>query len=301
MENFKRIFNTGALNFWRNGWLSTATVGVMVLTLLMVVMLIFILIFTYNLAGELQNKVDISAYFKPDTKESSILRVKEDLESLAQVKSVGYVSQDDALYNFKEKHKNDPVSLQALAELEGNPFEASLSVSSKDIKDYQFINDYIYGHYQDILDNVNYPENQNVINKISSFIMGIRIAGLTMTIILALIALLVSFNTIRLVIYTSREEIRIMRLVGATNWFVRGPFLVNGFLQGVIASFFAFVISWPIIYYFSPKIKIFMPSMDFNYYFTSHLFLIYLILLFVGVGIAVLGSALAIRRYLKEY
>lgn len=300
MENFKRIFNAGALNFWRNGWLSTAMVSVMVLTLLMVMMLIFILIFTFNLSGELQNKVDISAYFKPDTKESSILRIKEDLEGLTQVKSVSYISQDDALYNFKEKHKNDPVSLQALAELEGNPFEASLSVSAKDIKNYQAINDYIYAHYQDILDNVNYPENQNVINKISSFIMGIRIAGLTMTIVLALIALLVSFNTIRLVIYTSREEIRIMRLVGATNWFVRGPFLVNGFLQGVISSFFAFVISWPIIYYFSPKIKIFMPSMDFNYYFTSHLFIVYLILLFTGVGIGALGSALAIRRYLKE-
>jgi cell division transport system permease protein len=301
MENFKRIFNAGAVNFWRNGWLSTATVGVMVLALLMVMLLIFILIFTYNLSSELQNKVDISAYFKPDTKESSILRAKEDLEGLAQVKSVSYVSQDDALYNFKEKHKNDPVSLQALAELENNPFEASLNVSSKDIKDYQFINDYIYGHYQDILDNVNYPENQSVINKISSFITGIRIAGFVITIVLALIALLVSFNTIRLVIYTSREEISIMRLVGATNWFVRGPFLVNGFLQGIIASFFALLISWPIIYYFSPKIKIFMPSTDFNYYFTSHLFIVYLILLFTGIGIGVLGSALAIRRYLKEY
>lgn len=300
MGNLKRIFGAGFIHFWRNGWLSLATVSIFVLTLIMVVIMLFIALFTHTLSAELESKIGISAYFQPDTAESQILQIKDDLSALPQVQSVNYISQDQALQNFKDRHANDPVSLQALAELQTNPFEASLNIRAQNPNQYQSISDYLNNHYSSVLDKVDYAENQDVISRISGFIVGLRFLGIVLTAILALIALLISFNTIRLVIYNSREEIRIMSLVGATNWFVRGPFLVNGGLQGLVASVVAFFISWPLIYYFSPKLQLFLPDLNIHAYFLNHMWWVYGTLFVFGVGIGVLGSLLAIRRYLRE-
>jgi cell division transport system permease protein len=298
--SFKRIIKWGLTNFWRNGWLSTATVSIMVLTLLVITVLLMVNVLANAVLGSLENKIDISVYFKLQTPEEKILQVKSELEKLVEVETINYVSQEEALISFKEKHKDNPILLQSLGELEVNPLEASLNIKAKQANQYASINQFLEGvYYQDVIDKVNYMQNKDIIQKLSKIILDVKTGGLGLTLLLALIVFLVTFNAIRLAIYSSREEISVMRLVGASNWFIRGPFLVEGVLYGIIATLITLAILYPIFYFLSPKISGFLPIGDIFVYFQANLLSFFLLLLVVGVVLGGSSSFIAVRKYLK--
>lgn len=300
ITTFKRIILAGVLNFWRNGWLSTATISVMMLALSMVLGLMLFSVLTEALVGNLENKIDVSVYFKPDIAEEEVLKVKNDLLALSEVKNVAYVSREEALMRFKEKHKDDPVVLQALEEIDENPLEASLNVKAKDPENFPVVVSFLEGEqYKDLINKVNYYENKETITRLTSIVSAIRKGGAAASFILALIALLVAFNTIRIAIYTLRDEISIMKLVGATNWFVRGPFLIAGALYGAVASIVTMLVFYPFIFLLSPVLKRFFPGADLLAYFTQNFFTLWLILLVTGIVLGVIGSIIAIRKHLK--
>ena len=124
-----------------------------------------------------------------------------------------------------------------------------------------------------------------------------RQVGILAAVFLTLVAVLVSFNTILLGIYSNRDEIGIMRLVGASNLYVRGPFIVMGIIYGVITGLLS--ITAPVIFLSSPYVELFVPETDLAGYFTGNLFVLLLYQLAFGIGIGVLSSFIAIRRYLK--
>jgi len=298
--NFKRTIKSGLKSFWRNGWLSTATVSVMVLTLIVISTLLMLNIVASAILNNLQQKIDVSVYFKLEAEEEDILVVKSQLEKLAEVERVDYISREEALNRFKEKHKDNPYLIQGLQELGENPLEASLNIKAQEASQYEAINNFLEGiSYSNIIDKVDYRQNKEVIDRLASIIANVKMVGLSLSGLLVLIVILVTFNAIRLAIYSSRDEIKIMRLVGASSWFIRGPFVVEGVLYGVISSLIALGILYPVFYFVSPKISGFLPIEDFFTYFQANFLALLLLLLGVGIVLGVLSSLFAIRKYLR--
>jgi cell division transport system permease protein len=222
-----RIFHFGFKNFWRNGWLSTATVAIMTLASIGFLGLIMFGVITRSAANAIQSKIDISVYFNTNTSEDEILNIQQSLEGLSQVASVNYISQDQALATFQQNHASDPTVSQAINQLDTNPLEASLNITAKNPSEYGAINDYLSSpDLSQYIDTISYAQNQDVINRLAAIVRDVNIGGWIVTVFLALVAGLVMFNTIRLAIYSNREEIGVMRVVGASNSLVRGPFVV---------------------------------------------------------------------------
>jgi cell division transport system permease protein len=128
----------------------------------------------------------------------------------------------------------------------------------------------------------------------------VEVGGAVIMIVFALLAGLVVFNTIRLAIYANREEIGVMRVVGASNALVRGPFVVEGVLCGAIAAVLALIVSAPVLFAVDPYLNIFIPGMNLFQYFLSHFVLLFVYILLFGVVLGAVSSFVAVRRYLKN-
>lgn len=297
---FKRIIKSGLKNFYRNGWLSTATISVMVLTLVVISALLMLNVIASAVLTNLQEKIDVSVYFKLEAIEEDILVIKSQLEKLTEVERVNYVSRDEALMKFRERHKDNPYLIQSLQELGENPLEASLNIKSREASQYEAISKFLEGiYYSNIIDKVDYRQNKEVIDKLAYIIANIKLAGLSLSGVLILVVILVTFNAIRLAIYSSREEIKVMRLVGASNWFIQGPFIIEGILYGIFSSLITLGILYPIFYFASPKLSGFLSIEDFFTYFQANVWSFLVLLLGIGVVLGVLSSFVAIRKYLK--
>lgn len=294
-----RILRSGWMSFRRNGWLSTATVTVMTLALFVLGNLIFLGALAQSVLLSLESKIDISVYFVPDAPNERIAAVRREIESIPDVAEVGFVSREQALAEFQERHKNNALILEALNELDENPLQASLNIRARDPENYGAISEFLRGKNYQVVDKINYFENRRVIDRLSAIVSTTRGFGGVVAVVLAFVAVLVAFNTIRLAIYTMREEIGIMRLVGATAWFIRGPFLVSGVLYGLIAAGLTTLIFFPIAWFISPKVALLVPDFDLFGYFTSHFGQFFGIMLVSGVGLGAASSFIAIRRYLR--
>lgn len=298
MTTLKRILKSGYLNFHRNGWLSAATIMVMVLSLFVLGNLIFISAFTATILAEFKSKIDVSVYFTKDAPEENIFAVKKDLELHPDVAQVQYISREAALSLFRERHQDEELIKQALDELGENPLQASLNIRAKNPSQYAAISEFLSSKKYPVVEKINYFENKLVIERLSSILNSVRGGGSVLVLVLAVIAVLVSFNTIRMAIYTTREEIGIMRLVGATRWFIRGPFLVSGVLYGASAAALTLLIFFPLVWLISPRLMLLMPSFDLFQYFLTNLLEFSAILFGAGILIGISSSFLAVRKYL---
>ncbi len=294
-----RIIKYGVQGFVRNGWQLLPTLSVMTLTSFVFLSLMLFNVLTGNALALLRDKIDISVYFQNTTQESDILNLKQSLESLAEVKSVEYVSQGEALANFQARHQNDPTITQALNVLNDNPLSASLNIKANDPKDYPIIAAYLNNDsIKPLIDQVTYNQNQTVIDKLASMVDTAQKGGLALTIVLSIIAVLVTLNTIILTIYSTRDEIGVMRLVGAGNKFIRGPYIVQGMLYGAFAAVASLVIAAPLVYAASPYVSVLMPELDLVAYFIAHLASLFAYQILFGVVLGTVSSVIAVSRYL---
>lgn len=295
----KRIIRSGYLNFRRNGWLSTATVLVMTMALFVLGWLMMLSVVANTALLSLENKIDISVYFKTNSSDSDIAAVKNDLIVLPEVTKVDFVSSEFALSEFRERHKENQLISDSLEELGGNPLSASLNIKAKDARNYAAISEFLSAKNYPVIDKINYFENQRVIERLSAIVNASRIFGSALVLFLGFIAVLVAFNTVRLAIYTMREEINIMRLVGATAWFIRGPFLFEGMIYGSIAALVTTFSFFPILWVISSPLSAALSGVNLFSYFKSNFFEFFGIMIFAGICLGVLSSFIAIRRYLK--
>lgn len=295
-----RIIKYGLIGFWRNSWLSLATISIIVMALIVFEGLMIFNVLTKTVIETVKEKIDISVYFKSEIPEDDMLKIKRSLESLSEVKGVEYISSDKALEVFKNRHIDDPAISQSLKELEENPLLASLNIKAGDPKEYAAIADYLEkAGFREKFEKITYAQNAVVIERLNKMIDTAERIGFISIIFLVLIAILVTFNTIRLAIYSNREEIGIMRLVGASNSFIRGPYLVEGIIYGFLSAILSVIIVLPIVYFGSPYVNVFIPEMNLWDYLVFDIFVILGYQTIFGVGLGVVSSFIAVRKYLR--
>lgn len=301
----KRAIKSGFINFFRSGYISLASILIMVITLSVISSVIFMGAVLNTTLTELRNKVDVNVYFLSDAKEEDILALEDKLKALPEVSSIEYVSREAALQNFKKRHENDQVTLQALVELGDNPFGASLNIKAKEPSQYQGIADFlgeeniISKDGQKIIDKVNYLQNKTAIDRLTRIIDSSERLGLVITIVLVLVSLVITLNTIRLAIYISRDEISVMQLVGASKNYIRGPFVITGIMYGAVAGVLTMILFLPITYWLGGLTENFFIGLNIFDYYISNIFQILLIVIGSGIAIGAISSLFAVRRYLK--
>ncbi|MCK5123294.1 MAG: ABC transporter permease [Candidatus Pacebacteria bacterium] len=298
----KRIIKSALNDLLRNVWLNIATMSIIIVTLFTVTTMVAVDIIGNFALGSLQEKIDITIQFEDDAEENKILEFREDLEELPEVRSVEYISKEQALLNFKESHKDNEYINQSLEELGENPLFAVLNVKATALDQYKTIDDYIKSNenYDDIIEKVNFKENEKAINNFSVILKTIKDSIFGLAVLFIIMSILVAFNTIRLAMYTHRAEIEIMRLVGASNWYIKMPFVIEGAILGILAGAITLTFVYPIVIYVSPKIAQFLPGLDLHAYFLNNIFSFTLFLLALGMSLGVISSLIAIRRYLKS-
>lgn len=302
----KRILRSGFFSFWRNGFVSLSSVLVMIITLFVITATIFLGAILNASLQEIKNKVDINVYFVRTAPEQDILALQKSLEALPEVKTpVEYVSREDALADFRLKHQDDQFTLQALDELGDNPLGASLNIRAKEPSQYEGIAEFLKSKSAladdgtTIIDKVNYYQNKTAIDTLTKMINSANRLGFLLTLFLVCVSILITFNTIRLAIFMSRDEISVMRLVGASTMYIRGPFVVSGAIYGVISGFITLILFFPITLWLGNATAEFFVGLNVFSYYISNFAQIFFIVIFSGAAIGAVSSFLAVRKHLK--
>lgn len=301
----RRVIKAGVFNFWRSGYVSLASILVTIVTLSAIGAVIFMGAILNTTMQELRNKVDINVYFITTAEPADILALKTKLETLPEVERIGYMSREESLANFKLKHENDQSTLQALEELGDNPLGAVLNIKAKEPSEYEGIANFLNEENilssggEKIIDKINYFENRTTIDKLTRIINAVERLGLILSLALVLVSIVITFNTVRLAIYISREEISVMQLVGASKNYVRGPFVVTGVLVGLISGLITLGLFFPSLYFLGDITENFFIGLNIFDYYISNFFQVSYIIIGSGVGIGALSSYLAVRKYLK--
>lgn len=299
----KRVARYGLIGFIRNGFVSLAAVLIMTITLFVACTLVISSAALQAVLHQLTQKVDVTVYFTTTAVDDQIQQLSTSLKALPEVAKVEYVSRDQALAAFQARHQNDQLTMQALQELGENPLGASLEIRAKDPSQYETIAKFLESQQNTTagaaIDKVNFFQNKAAIDKLSQIISTTRQMGLAVALVFGLASILIAFNTIRLAIYTARDEIGVMNLVGASNWYVRGPFMIAGVLYGVISGIMVLLILYPIAIWLGPGSEQFLGNFNVYTYYTSNFAFLFVIVMGTGIALGALSSYLAVRRYLR--
>lgn len=304
----KRVFKSGLQSFVRNGFVSVSSVLVMTITLFIITSFIILAgCLNYSLE-QVKNKVDVNVYFVTTASEPEVLIVKKSLEALPEVASIEYISRDQALQNFKDKHQGDQLILQSIDQLGDNPLGATLNIKAKDPSQYAGIAKYldsissgaVSSNESNIIYKFNYAQNKVIIDRLTNIINSANKVGMWFAIIFIFISMVVTFNTIKLTIFMARDEISVMRLVGASNMYVKGPFIVNGLLYGVISSVIILISVAIATFSINHYYGVYFIGFNLFQYYIENFLRIFGIVLGSGVGLGVVSSYLATMKYLRE-
>ena len=300
MTTFKRVLKSGWHNFSRDWGISAATVFILFTAVFLVSSLFLSREAGKFLISSLEEKVDISVYFKEDAPEGDILKARDELLKTSEVKDVVYVSKERALEDFVEIHKNNPVLMESLEEVGGNPFLASLNIKAWQAGFYDSISNFLdNASFKNIIESVDYYQRKPIIDRIFSLTSFAERAGIIVSILSIIVAVLVTFNTVRLAIVNSSEEIKIQRLVGASNWFIRGPFLIQAAISGILGALISLSILSLVCWFLGPRIEGFFSGLNIFNLFMNNFWLIFFLQFLTGIFLAVISSATAIRKFLK--
>ena len=305
MTELKRIIKAGFINFKRGGLVSFAAVLQVVNTLAVIVAIILLQAVLYSSLNVIKNKVDVTIYFNVGTSEDKIMLLKSSLLKLPEVKEVSYTSEEDNLKKFRELHINDYSTIAALDEIGINPLGSYLNIKAKEISQYENIANFMKSDNALILGSasiiykVNYHQNKLVIDRLNTIISGAQKLGFLLMLYLIISSLIITFNTIRLTIFFAKEEIGVMRLVGASKMRVRGPFMIEGAIYGIVATIVTLILFWSATAWMGRNMTGFLSLNMYDYY-ISNFFQIFAIILLSGILLGVISSFLAVRKYLNK-
>lgn len=296
-----RVIKFSFQDFFRNFWLSFVTLTILVLALFTVNLLVIFNVVAKTAVSSIENKIDINLYFKPEISDEQVQNVQQHLQTLSLVKEVEYISKDQALVSFKIKHQDNPKIIESLREIEANPLGASLVVKAKSPGDYPIILENLADpRFDKLIESKDFDDHKTVIERITGITNKVSKAVIIIAIIFVLISLLIIFNAIRMAIYTHREEIIAMKLIGATDWFVEAPFLLQGVIFAVLSLLITLLIVYPLLGFLRPYFLIILEQdFDIVNYFNNNFILIFGLELLGIIILNLISSYIAVKRYVR--
>lgn len=301
MLSLYRIIKFSLQDIARNFWLSAATITILILALLSVNILMTVRVISENASQAVQEKIDISLYINPGAPESQIFELKENISQFEKVKSVIYISKDEALEDFREKYANNKEVLSALEELGKNPLSPSLVIIPENFSEANLLINELRMIDDPIIESRDFSDNTMVLSKIENITKRINDIGLVIIAIFILTSILVVYNTVRVAIYTHRQEIEIMRLVGASNAFIYLPHVFSALVYSLISVVIIIALVYPFLSLVQPYLEVFFMGYNVNIlnYFIDNFALIFSLQFLAILFINVVASLLAVRRYAK--
>lgn len=302
---FTRIVRTGCINFVRNASLSIAAMAVMLITLTIILFSLIANATFSNTIQQITDRIDVSVYLKDAVTLPQKDQLIVDLKGIQNVKSVRYVSKDQALENYRQQNANNSDLLVAISQTD-NPLPASISIKPKDPDKIVEIKNFLEKPDIQALqsDPTSYSgDRKEAIDKITHATSFFRKAGAIGVVVFAIISMLIIFNTIRMAIFNRRGELTIMRLLGASTNYIRGPFIVETMLYGVISATVSVILLNGLFAAASSTLQassLGLLDIDYSYrYFSKHFWLFLTAQIAIGIVIATVSSLIATRRYLK--
>lgn len=302
---FLRMFRYGISNFSRNAWLTIAATAVMTITLLIIFTTVVARQAMIDSVVELQKKVDMSIYLKGDTPDAEAQKIATDLKKLSNVTEVTYISASQARANFAEANKNNPQLLEALSNAD-NKFFGTLRISLKDINDTSQLDEFVKTNatLKKYIDPDRPPSfagsRRSAIKNLTQTIGFAQKIGIVASVLFVAISSLIVFNTIRMAIFNRRDEIEMMKLIGANKGFIRGPFVVEAMVYGFVAGVLATALGTTIVMLTKSKLAeagvAIQPTVDFL---TTYMPFVLVAMILLGALVGAVSSLLATRRYLK--
>lgn len=247
-----------------------------------------------------KNQLDVSVYLKEEATPEDISGLQEELKKLPEVKEVEYVSPDEALKRFTERYKDDEVIMESLAEIGVNPLLAAFNIRVWEGQQYEAVVNFLEAStFKNLIESIDYRENKEVIDRLYGIAANIILWGLFLGIFLGVLSVVIVFNTVRLAIIYARKEIETMHLVGANKIFITGPFMVQGALMGISATLLTILLFGLLVLAVGGKLSELVPGFHLAEYYFTNLWLIALLHITLGMGIGVLSSWMAVKKYLK--
>ena len=300
ITSFKRIFKLGWKSLSYDWGVTATTIFVLILTISLITSIFLLKGVSQFLIGKVEEKIDISVYFKEDIAENKIMEVRDGLLDISDAGNIQYISKDQALLDFTARHEEEEVLMQSLTEVGVNPFLASINIKAADPAEYEKIAQFLEtGDFDGSIQKVDYYEKKPVIERIFNLANSFKQAGIVLSALLIFFSFLVVLNTTRLAIYNLKEEIQVQKLVGASDWFVRGPFLIQGMIAGIVSAFIAFIIFISGCWLLSPNVSNLFSDLNIWDYFSKNILNIVLIQLGTGIFLGLVSSFIAVRKHLK--
>jgi cell division transport system permease protein len=299
--SFLRTIKFSIQDIFRNIWLSLVTITILILALFTVNMLITIDVISRAAIESIKDKIDVNIYLNGETKEEDAMALKSQIEGLADVKSVIYISRQDALKEFEDKHRKDPEILAALHELGRNPLSPALVIKPDDTARYKELIAALNAIENENIEARNFDDHEVVLSKINSITKKVKETGVMISAIFVLITILLVYNSVRVAIYTHRREIRIMRLVGASNWFIRMPYVISGLFYTAIGIGVIIVVFLPFLNLLQPYLATFFVDYNINVltYFKENMLNIFGAEFAMLAFVNMLASLIAVGKYSK--
>lgn len=295
-----RTFKEGLTNFYRNGWLSFATVSVLSISLYIISVTIILGITATMILKGVQDKISVSVYFNPSVSVEKIQEIKNELVVFQEIKSVEFISKDAALQDFKGMDNMNNVITKALEQIGENPLFDALVIQAKSPEQYQTIVDALNkSHFAGDINRVTFEDNKLIIERMTTIIKLVRQVGTTLGIVFVFIGILITFNAIRLTMYAHKQEFEIMRLVGASNMYIKMPFVFEGVLYGFSSAIVVMISLYATAKFIAPVVKQSLEGGNLVGFYFDNFFTILGYLLLAGISLGVISGFIAIRRYLK--
>lgn len=301
MLSFYRILKFSFQDIIRNAWLSIVTVAILFLSLFSINTLATVSFVSDSAVYAIKDKIDISLYLKPDTLEKDVLDLQSSLEKNSKIKNINYISKEMALADFREKYQNNQEVLAALKEINQNPLSASLIITPANLEESALLINELKVLDSAIIESRDFSDNSVILSKIENITRRVNDVALFIILIFALTSLLVVYNAIRVTIYTHRQEIEIMRLVGASNFFIYMPYLVSSLIYAIFSTLLIIAAFLPLLTLLQPYLETFFAGYNVNVllYFLDNFVFIFGSQFLVVLGINIFASLIAVRKYSK--
>ena len=297
-----RIIKMAVISFWRNRWLSLATTLIIILTLLIISVFTFLALIVNRTATSMREKVDLVVYLKENDSEDQISALSDLISSRPEVKKIIFISKEEALNRWRARYAGDQ-NLQNIVNENDNPLPRSLEVKTKNPEDIEKVADFLQSEdYAPLINKLSYQQNKDMIDRLVRITSFVKKIGVGLSILFMIISILVVYNAIKLTIIARSDELEIMRLVGATDAYVRLPFVLEGVIFGVTAAIIGMIVIFVAYHFLTPGFIRYLVDIgyDVGVFMRSSLYQVVSVQFLVALLLGIFCSFWATRQHLRK-